>query len=135
MSKRTPTLIVGGLVIGVTLFTVVLWLAQTRQAPARARADALASIPVNGKVGFVAQITAIEGNTLTIEVLAGKDYAQRTGARLQAERGKERILIGGESDIRVGAVAQFDGVKTGVNALRLVRVTILTGYYSGPPGK
>ena len=133
MSKRTPTLIIGGLVAAVAIFTVVLWVAQTMNKPAPNRADDLAVIPVGGKVGVVAQITAIQGSTLTIQVLQGKDYAERTNMLLQAERGKDFLAMGSESDIKVGAIARFDAVKTGVNVVRLNQITILTGYYKGPP--
>ena len=133
MSKRTPTLIIGGLVAAVVIFTVVLWSAQRMMSPALNPADELSSIPIDGKVGVVAQITAIQGNTLTLQVLQGKDYAERTALWLQAERGKEFLAMGTESDIKVGAIARFDAVKTGVNTVRLNQITILTGMYKGPP--
>lgn len=133
MWKTKATLIVGGLVAAVVIFTVVLWVVQTRTAPALNRADELASIPMDGKVGVVAQITAIEGNTLTLEVLEGKNYTQHTGLFLQAQRGKDHITLGAESDIKIGAIAQFDAVKTGVNAVRLNRITVLSDVYKGPP--
>ena len=132
MSKRTPTLLIGGLVVAVVIFTVVLWVAQTMNAPAPNRADDLAVIPVGGKVGVVAPITAIDGNTLTIQVLQGKDYAERTNMVLAAVRGKNFLAMGTESDIKVGAIARFDAVKTGVNVVRLNQITILTGMYKGP---
>ena len=132
MSKRTPTLLIGGLVAAVVIFTVVLWVAQTMNAPAPNRADDLAVIPVGGKVGVVAQITAIDGNTLTIQVLQGKDYAERTNMVLAAVRGKNFLAMGTEADIKVGAIARFDAVKTGVNVVRLNQITILTGMYKGP---
>lgn len=133
MSKRTPTLIIGGLVAAVVIFTVVLWSAQKMAEPAVVSADDLAVIPLGGKVGVVAQITAIEGSTLTIQVLQGKDYSERTHMLLQVQRGKDFLAMGSESDVKVGAIARFDAVKTGVNALRLNQMTILTGMYKGPP--
>ncbi len=132
MWKRNATLIVGGLVVAVVIFTVVLWVAQTMLTPAPTSADDLAAIPIDGKVGVVAQITAIQGNILTIQVLQGKDYAQHTGTFLQAQRGKDHIAMGSESDVRIGAMAEFDGVKIDVNKLRLNRIVILTGLYAGP---
>ena len=135
MSKRNPTLLIGGLVAVVVIFTVVLWITQTRISPARTTADELSSISVDGKVGVVAQITAIQGNALTLQVLQGKDYNQRTGAFLQGERGKDHIAMGTESDVKVGAIAQFDGIKTAANKVRLNRITILTGLVKGPPPK
>ncbi len=133
MSKRTPTLIIGGLVLAVVIFTVVLWSAQKMAEPPITNADDLAVIPIQGKVGVVGQITAIEGNTLTIQVLQGKDYSERTNILLQAQRGKDFLAMGTESDIKVGAIARFDAVKTGANAVQLNQITILTGYYKGPP--
>lgn len=133
MSKRTPTLIIGGLVTAVVIFTIVLWSAQKMAEPPMTSADDLAVIPMGGKVGVVAQITAIQGNTLTIQVLQGKDYAERTSMILQAQRGKDFLAMGAESDIKVGALARFDAVKTGVNAVQIQQITILTGMYKGPP--
>ncbi|MBI5034972.1 MAG: hypothetical protein HZB51_30975 [Chloroflexi bacterium] len=127
MWKTKATLTVGGLVAAVFIFTIGLWVVQTMNAPALNPADELALIPVDGKVGVVAQITAIEGSTLTLQVLEGKDYAQRTDVFLHAQRGKSRVVMGSESDIKLGAIAQFDAVKTGVNAVRLNRITILPG--------
>ncbi len=133
MWKTKATLIIGGLVVAVVIFTVVLWSAQKSAEPPIVSADDLAVIPIDGKVGVVAQITAIQGNTLTLQVLQGKDYAQRTATVLQAERGTAYLAMGTESDIKVGAIARFDAVKTGVNAVRLNQITILTGMYKGPP--
>ncbi len=127
MWKTRATLIVGGLVVAVVIFTVVLWLVQVQGEPPLNRADELASIPVDGKVGVVAQIMAIEGNVLRLEVLEGYDYNQRTGLILQAQRGKAELTMGSDSDIKVGTIARFDAVKTGVNAVRLNRITILPG--------
>jgi len=133
MSKRTPTLIIGGLVAAVVIFTVGLWSVQKMAEPPMVSADDLAVIPIGGKVGVVAQITAIDGSTLMIQVLQGKDYSERTNMLLQAQRGKDFLAMGTESDIKVGAIARFDAVKTGVNAMRLNQITILTGMYKGPP--
>ena len=127
MWKTKATLIVGGLVVAVVIFTVVLWLVQVRAEPPLNRADELASIPIDGKVGVVAQIMAMEGNALTLQVLDSRDYSQRTGLVLQAQQGKAEITMGSESDIKVGTIARFDAVKTGVNAVRLNRITILPG--------
>ncbi len=133
MSKRTPTLIIGGLVTAVVIFTVVLWSVQKITEPPTTSADDLAVIPLGGKVGVVAQITAIQGNMLTIQVLQGKDYAERTNMIFQAQRGKDFLAMGTESDIKVGAIARFDAVKTGINAVQLQQITVLTGMYKGPP--
>jgi len=127
MWKTKASLIIGGLVVAVVIFTVGLWLVQVRAEPPLNRADELASIPIDGKVGVVAQIMAIEGNVLKLEVLEGYDYNQRTGLVLQAQHDKEEITMGSESDIKVGTIARFDAVKTGVNMVRLNRITILPG--------
>ncbi len=127
MWKTKATLIIGGLLVAVSLFTVGVMFAQAVTAPPLNRADELASIPVDGKVGVVAQIMAMEGTALTLEVLDSRDYSQRTGLVLQAQRGKAELTMGSDSDIKVGTIARFDAVKTGVNAVRLNRITILPG--------
>ncbi len=106
---------------------------MTMQA-SRTRADQLPGIPVGGQVSVVGQIKSVQGNMVTFEVLQGKDYDQRSGALVQAERGADRIAMGTEPDVKVGGIAQFEGKKTGIDRLKLERIVILTGFVKGPGG-
>ncbi len=132
MSKRAITIAMVALIIFIVLFTVGLWLVQTAMQPVRTTTDELALVPVGGKVGVVAQITAIQGNTLTVQVLQGKDYDQRSSIVLQGDRSKALIVMGGEQDVKLGAIAQFNGVKTGDSTFKLNRIVILTNFVKGP---
>lgn len=133
-SKRLIFLAVAGLLIA---GVVVVGLTLTRSAmqPADTKADQLPAIPLNGRVSVVGQITGLDGAVLTIEVLEGNGFDvfdRRTGTFLAAQRGAARIVMGGEADVKLNAIAQFDGLKTGADSLTLERIVILTGFVTGP---
>lgn len=84
------------------------------------------SISSGSPVSLVGQVLAIQGSVLMLDVLQGPDQRQPVGLRLQAEdANKAQIAQGTDADIRPGAVARFDGVKTGNGGFRTDRITIL----------
>lgn len=113
------------------------WIAmRSMMRPTDTTADELEAIPPGERVEVIGQITAIQDSSLTVEVLEGNGYDvfdQRTGRFLTVERtGSEEIVMGAEANVFEGAIVQFEGVKTGPNAVRLDRIVILTGFVTGP---
>lgn len=84
------------------------------------------SVTSGSPVSLVGQILAIQGSVLMIDVLQSPDQRQPVGLRLQAEdANKAQIAQGSDADIRPGAVARFDGVKTSNAGFSTDRITIL----------
>jgi hypothetical protein len=137
MSKKIllPILLIGGgLVI---LAGAAVWLVfNVYMKPASPKVDPLAAIAVGDPVDVVGEVASLDGQAITLEVLAGDDYDQRTGKLLKAIRtGEERFAMGSEADLKVGAITQLDGYKVNDDTFHLSRIVILTGYVKGPPAR
>lgn len=104
--------------------------------PASTDADAVEHIGTGERVEVVGQIVGIDGSTLTVEVLEGNGYDvwdTRTGTFLSMEGGGSAdVVMGTADDVAQGAIAQFEGEKTGTDTVQLERIVILTGYVEGP---
>ena len=136
MSRKT-IFAIGSILLGLAIILLVIMLIiPSMMTPANTSPSMLEQIPRSGNVSVVAQVSEINGNVLTIEILEGNGYDvfdKRTGVYLQAERPPEaKIVMGEPADVQIGAIAQFDGTKLDADRIRLSRIVILTGYVEGP---
>ncbi len=137
MSKKIllPILLIGGGLVIVA--GAAVWLVfNVTMKPAIPKIDPLAAIAVGDPVDVVGEVVSLNGQAITLEVLSGDDYDQRTGKLLKAVRtGEERFAMGSEADLKVGAITQLDGYKVNDDTFHLSRIVILTGYVKGPPSR
>lgn len=136
MPRRT-IFTIGLIVLGLAIVLLVLMFAMpSMMTPANTSPKMIEQIPLSGEVSVVAQIMEVNGNVLMIEVLEGNGYDvfnKRTGVYLRAEQLPEvEIVMGEPADVRIGAIAQFDGTKLDADMIRLSRIVVLTGYVEGP---
>lgn len=134
---RKTIFVIGSIILGLAIVLLaVMFVMPSMMKPANTSPNMIEQIPVNGKVSVVAQVVKLDGNNLKIELLQGNGYDvfdERTGVFLQAERAPEmKIVMGKPDDVRLGAIAQFDGTKLDANTIRLSRIVVLTGYVQGP---
>lgn len=136
MGKLRPW-IMGLIILGVVVLVAAIlwvWMSNTMMQPSQTSADQFLDMQIGDTISVVGEIIAVEGQTITVEILEGEDYDRRSGTLLELERtGEENIVMGGETDLMPGAIAQFDGTKTASEIIRLERTVILTGFVKGPP--
>ena len=135
--SRKNIFTIGLIILGLAISLLTLMLIMpSMMTPANTSPNMIEQVPLNGKVSVVAQVMEVDGDVLKIEVLEGNGYDifnKRTGVYLQAERPAEvKIVMGKPADVRIGAIAQFDGTKLDADMIRLSRIVVLTGYVEGP---
>ena len=123
---------------------IVIWLViagtfiyryKIMMKPAQTTPAEFERIAIGSDIKVVCEITEMEGDKLTLEVLTGApDYNKRTDSFLQAVGVKDaKIIMGKLEDIKKGGIAQFSGIKVGDNQLSLERIVILTNFIKGLP--
>jgi hypothetical protein len=123
--------VVGGVL---ALIALGLWWAGRDQLQlSRLTADQLPNLAVGSEIKLVGQVIAVAEEVITIEMLQGGDFSQRTGVYWHIQRtGAEPIERGGAPEVEPQAIIQFEGTRTGPDSLRLARMIILTGVVAGP---
>jgi hypothetical protein len=135
--SRKTIFAIGSIILGLAIVLLALmFILPSMMTPADTSPSMLQQLPLNEELSVVAQVVEIDRNILKIEILEGNGYDvfdERTGVYLQAEQPSDvKIVMGKAVDVRVGAIAQFDGTKLDTNRIRLSRIVILTGYVEGP---
>lgn len=126
-----------GVVALIALIAVTgVWMMRSFMRPADTRAEDLEELEAGQPLEVIGQIVALDGDTLTVEVLEGNGYDrfdQRTGRFLTLTGYPDaEVVMGDGSDVVVGAIAQFEGTTAGADRVQLERIVILTGYVTGP---
>lgn len=137
MNRRT-IFAIGLVILGVVVILLVATMIMpSMMKPADTKAVEVQQVEIGQSVSVVAQVIEIDGDTLTIEVLEGNGYDvfdKRTSTFFKMERSSStEIVMGKPEDIFVGAIAQFDGVKSDTDKIDIQKIVILTGYVTGPP--
>ena len=125
MKQTKPWYFVLAALAVILLVAILLGVVLGSMPATPASTDPLPGIAAGGKVSVVGQIVKADSRQLAIELLAGADHAQHTGRIVVARRAGESIVQGSEQDLVVGAVAQFDGIKTGDDTFDLNRIALL----------
>jgi hypothetical protein len=136
--KRNTIFAIGLILIGAAIVLVaVMMLAPSTMNPADTTANELEQSPAGESVSVVGQVTEINSNVLTVEILEGngKDvFDKRTGQFLKVEWSPQtEMVMGTADDVIVGALAQFNGTKLEDGTITVQQIVILTGFVQGPP--
>ena len=132
---KLKKLVIVLIVIGLVIAGAFIYRYKIMMKPAQTTPAEFERIAIGSDIKVVCEITEMEGDKLTLEVLTGApDYNKRTDSFLQAVGVKDaKIIMGKLEDIKKGGIAQFSGIKVGDNQLSLERIVILTNFIKGLP--
>lgn len=136
--KRNSIFALGLILIGMVIVLVVaMMIFPSTMKPTDTTAEELQQAPDGEFISVIGQVTEIDGNILTIEILEGNGtdvFDIRTGQFVQVEWSTEtEMVMGTAEDVFVGALAQFNGIKLDDGTITTQQIVILTGFVQGPP--